>query len=92
MPNFRASSKTNYSSNDSIEHINAGSLQRIADAAEVMAKNYNMLLQTKENYKQWYEQRGQRIVKLERQNAALRGQITKLKKKLANSATFEVID
>ena len=94
MGNFRQASKDhNWTSSDSTEHINAGSLQRIADATEMMAKNYVNMQQERDNYQKWYRERGLRIDELQRSKASLRGQITKLKKALAaaQSATKGVI-
>lgn len=64
-----------------IDHINCGSLQRIADATEAMAKNHVALQNDCDRYKRWFNEENERRLKLERSNAALRGQITKLKKK-----------
>lgn len=46
--NFREASKLNWSNSDpdsphSLDQINVGSLQRIADACELMAKTYQKL-------------------------------------------------
>jgi hypothetical protein len=38
MATLREASKQKWTSKNTIEHINAGSLQRIADATEAMAK------------------------------------------------------
>ena len=62
------------------EDINAGSLQRIADATEKMAQSYVALIEERDRYQRWYEIRGERVSRLERSNSALRGVITKLKK------------
>jgi hypothetical protein len=68
-----------------IEEINAGSLQRIADACELMCKDREKL---ERDYKWMRESRDEyrlRYRNAERSRAALRGQITKLKKKLAEA-------
>jgi hypothetical protein len=65
---------------NTIESVNAGSLQRIADATELMAKSYLELQAEAARYKEWYRIRGQEIQQLELRVAALKGVITKLKK------------
>jgi hypothetical protein len=79
MANFREVSKQNFTSDNTIEHINAGSLQRIADATELMAKNYLQLQSDRDLYKRWYNESSAQKAKLYRQISALRGVITKLK-------------
>ena len=80
MATMRESSRGHWNSQDTIEDINCGSLQRIADATELMAKNYQSLINDRDNYQKWYRERGERIDGLNRKISALRGQITKLKK------------
>jgi hypothetical protein len=63
------------------DNINTGCLQRIADATEKMAYNYTQMQKDLEWYKNAYKQSGQSYAKLEKRNAALKGVITKLKKK-----------
>ena len=64
------------------DELKLGALLRIADATEVMAHEYQKLINDRDLYKRWYnEARGSRD-RLERSNAALRGQITKLRKRL----------
>jgi hypothetical protein len=63
------------------EQIKVGALQRIADAAEVMAQNYVKLQDERDKYKRWYEQERQSNERIARRMAALQGVITKLKKK-----------
>jgi len=62
------------------EDINAGSLQRIADATEKMAQSYVALIEERERYKRWYENQRDLVQIERRSNSALRGVITKLKK------------
>jgi methyl-accepting chemotaxis protein len=62
-----------------INEINAGSLQRIADAVEKMASNYAQLQNDRDRYKHRAEENAKSAEKLARQNSALRGVITKLK-------------
>ena len=64
------------------EQLQLGCLQRIASATELMAKNYDQLIQERDRYKRYYNEQHECSERLVRSNAALRGQITKLKKKL----------
>ena len=64
-----------------------GSLQRIADATEKMSKGYqdmrNRIEQLEgdlERYRSWYQEWVQRCNRRDRQIAALKGVITKMKK------------
>lgn len=79
MSNFRESSQHNWSSNDTTEHINAGSLQRIADATEVMSKSWHDLLRERDMYLRWYEEEKEKSERYKRSNRALRGVITRTK-------------
>lgn len=81
MANFREHSKDNWNSVSTVEHINAGSLQRIADATEKMAGNYiklqsdyDYMRKSRDNYRECYESSLRKI-------SALKGVITKLKRK-----------
>lgn len=56
-----------------------GALQRIADATEVMAKNYVALQAEKERYERWYKVERAKNERLIRSNNALRGYIKRLK-------------
>lgn len=84
MAELRSASKAQYDSagTPSLDQINCGSLQRIADAAEVMARRYVDLLKDVEQYRRWWNEERQTSAALARSNSALRGQITKLKKQL----------
>ncbi len=77
--NFKEASKQVWTSNNSTEHINAGSLQRIADACELMAKNYTSM----QNDLKWAKDRNQRLERelltMTRSNRSLRGYIKRLK-------------
>lgn len=82
--NLRDASKSNYSPEmgaGTYEEINCGSLQRIADAMDKMASSYDRLREERDRYEQWYRDRNLRVEELERQVAALRGVITKLRNK-----------
>ena len=62
------------------ERLTVGCLQRIADATEKMAHNYQQLITERDRYERWYEQEKRSRQALERRVAALRGRITKLLK------------
>lgn len=64
------------------EEINTGSLQRIADAVEVMSRNHQALIDQRDQLRQWYRDELARRLAADRSRAALRGQITKLRKQL----------
>lgn len=79
--NQREASKQNWNSTNTVMDINSGSLQRIADATEKMASSYDNLRNDRDLYKKWYEEGNENRNKLERKISALRGVITKLKKR-----------
>lgn len=81
MATFKEASKQNWNSVNSTEHINAGSLQRIADATEKMAANYTAMQEDRDRYKSWYQESQADKAKLYRRISALQGVITKLKNK-----------
>lgn len=68
------------SSGSSLDHINCGSLLRIADATELMAKNYQELINDRDRFKRWYNDEQTRRYRLERRIASLRGVITRMKR------------
>lgn len=56
--NLRDASRDNYSIRSdraSHEEIRSGSLQRIADATELMARNHAELVAERDRYKRWFE-------------------------------------
>ena len=78
---LRDLSKRTWTSRDnSLESINAGSLQRIADATERMTQRHTELIRERDDYERRYKAAIAREQQLERQLAASRGQITKLRK------------
>ncbi len=82
MSTMREISRLEFTTNGTVEHINAGSLQRIADATEKLVGDWGRLqhrVKVAEAAAERYMQRADRI---ERQNRALRGVITKLRRKL----------
>jgi hypothetical protein len=83
MANMRELSKQSFisSKGNTIEAINCGSLQRIADATELMSKNYVQLQKGKEYYQKAYCEKRDQNERLYRQISAMKGVITKLKNK-----------
>ncbi len=64
-----------------IENIQTGCLLKIADNIEKMAQNYTSLISERNRYKEWYEQERKATHKLYSRISALKGVITKMKKK-----------
>lgn len=83
MANLRELSKQNFESaqGNTLEAISTGSLQRIADATELMAKDYSRMQTDLKFYKDKYLQKCKEIENLENRIAAYKGVVTKLKKK-----------
>jgi fibronectin type 3 domain-containing protein len=78
-------SKNNYKVEKvDFEAIITGCYQRIANATELTAKNYIQLQDEYNRLKQSTELWKERYYKMYKQNSSLKGQITKLKKKLNN--------
>lgn len=67
----------------SVEQLQTGALLRLADATEMMAKNYTSMQANLDWYKNQSQERHDRILSLEKQVSSLKGVITKLKKKQA---------
>ncbi|MGH1361018.1 MAG: hypothetical protein ACRBC3_19840 [Burkholderiaceae bacterium] len=84
MTTQRESSRKEWTSRSTLGEINSGSLQRIADATEKMAAGYDKMRNDRDLYKRWHEAAQERNARLERRISALRGVVTKLKKRLAN--------
>lgn len=96
MATFRESSKLDWQSSGSLEHINAGALQRIADAAErqavaaeKMAASYDQLRADRD----WWKSRAKSLEDetscLAFSIRSLRGVITKLKNAARSSQESE---
>lgn len=69
---------------NNFEALNCGAILRIADATEVLSKNYAELANQRDRFKDSYEYERRAAI-------SLRGQITKLKKKLkAKTNSVEV--
>lgn len=82
---YRDSSRVNYGTNDdakslTLEQINTGSLLRIADATELMAKNHIQLQNDLDWYKKRYPEQREEIAHLNNRIRSLKGVITRLKK------------
>jgi hypothetical protein len=77
--NWGRETNQNALTRDEIQH---GAILRIADATEAMAKNHVQLQAERDRLQRWYDQERDRAAKLERSNAALRGQITRLKNRI----------
>lgn len=82
MMEMRVLSRKTWQGSGTIEEINAGSLQRIADAVETISKPYLELLNQVERLKEYNARLVRELSQAQRSNAALRGQITKLKNQL----------
>ena len=80
---LRKLSKKTWIGDGTLELINAGSLQRIADATELMATNYTRLQADLEFYKALAAERDDTIGRIWRSLAAQKGQVTRLRNKLA---------
>lgn len=81
MRTLRELSKSNWNGNVTIGYINAGSLQRMADATEKMASSYDAMREKAERYERWYNEACEECAKKRRQIIALRGVITRMKNK-----------
>jgi len=79
MATMRDASRKEFTTNDTLEAINAGSLQRIADATEKMAGSWTALVADRDRYKRWYQESNVKISHLENRVRALRGAVTKAK-------------
>lgn len=83
---YREESRSNWGCTDrqpDTNELKLGALMRIADATEVMAHEYQKLINDRDLYKRWYNNAKDECDRIGRSNATLRGQITKLRKRLA---------
>lgn len=83
--NYREETRQQYGTHAvslNTEQINAGALLRIADACELMASNYKQLQAENETLKRQVEYFRESRNERDRSIAALKGVITKLKKKM----------
>ena len=83
-PTHRNLSRQDWIGPANSDDIDTGSLQRIADACEKMASNYTALQNDRDMYHRWYREQRSKVEQRDRTIIALRGQITKLKRKLAD--------
>jgi len=65
----------------SLEELKIGAIQRIADATELMAKNYQQLIDERDRYKGYYERAREQRDKAYRRISALQGVITRMKRR-----------
>lgn len=88
--NFREESRKNYHTDldenvgFSCEQLQTGALLRIADATELMAQKYQKLINERDMWKNMYEVEWGSHRYTVRQIRALRGVITKLRKRAGN--------
>ncbi len=61
MADFRGDSREVWTSAKTVEHINAGSLQRIADATELMARRHLDLIRERDEYERRYNAKDRRM-------------------------------
>ncbi|MBX3422243.1 MAG: hypothetical protein KF752_11875 [Pirellulaceae bacterium] len=83
MATMRENSKAIWNGDGTFNSINAGSLQRIADATELMAKNWQRLQQDIDYYKDLSRKLTLERDSLKRSLTGHRSAISRLKKKLA---------
>jgi hypothetical protein len=76
-------SRKNWTSAGTLENINSGCLQRIADACELMAKSHDSLVRDRDWQKGRADRATDRLGMLENSLRSHKGQITKLRKKIA---------
>lgn len=80
MSTLRESSKSAWNSGNTVGDINAGSLQRIADAVERMARSWTELEEERDRYRRWWKEEQSKVRNLERSVSGFRGEITKMKR------------
>lgn len=82
MSSMRDDSRNTWSGDRTRESIKIGSLQRIADACELMSQSWRTLVGERDQFQRLYEIQKQNNDRLWRSNCALRGQITRLRRKM----------
>ncbi len=85
--NLRDESRKQYHTETDAESLNrdglrTGALLRIADATERMALRHTELIDQRDRYERYWEEARRTIEARDRTIAALRGQITKLKRRM----------
>lgn len=76
MSTLREDGRKDWNSGSCMEQIKVGTMQRIADACELMAKNHGNLIEERDRYKRWYEDERQRREHRDNEIRGLRGRIT----------------
>lgn len=87
MANARENSRKDwtFTAESDPEALKLGALQRIADACELMAKEHARLVREREMFERSYKEQRKHKEQAQRTAAGLRGQITKLKRQLAEA-------
>jgi uncharacterized protein YukE len=73
------------------QEIDTGSLQRIADATEKMAENWDRLVQQRDTYKRMADEERECARRLDRRVNALRGVVTRMRNEAARVAALRGI-
>ena len=81
MTTLTEDSKRDWTSHGTHNDIQIGCLQRIAAATELMAKNHDQLIRDRDSAISSAEFWREKAWRLERSNIALRGVVTKLKRR-----------
>lgn len=81
MAILRETSRKDWESGSTLEAINAGSLQRIADAVEKMASSYDNMRRDRDYWEKRAKSGDADNMRLIHSNAALRGYIKSRKRK-----------
>lgn len=81
MATIAEDAKKAWNSGGTWESINAGNLQRIADAVEKMSGSYAVVINERDYYQGQYRAQIRKREEAERTIRALRGVITKMKRK-----------
>ncbi|WP_339889786.1 hypothetical protein [uncultured Flavobacterium sp.] len=81
MTNFRELSKSHYSGPPSLDNINCGSIQRIADATELMATNFLKLQSDNEYLRKRNQSLNKENERLQRSANSYKGKYNNLKNK-----------
>ncbi len=80
---YREESRGNWYSQNMLNsgQLQTGCLMRIADSLEEMEKSYRELINDRDHYKSCYSRSLSERARLEKRNAGLKGQITRMKEK-----------
>jgi hypothetical protein len=80
MANLKDLSRGSFSADNQISNIGISALMRIADATEIMAKNYVKMQNDLDYCNRRIREQNEEIAGLKRSNAALKGHLTRYKK------------